>query len=201
MPDKQVIAAFDFDNTLTTCDSLLPFLFYTHGRFKTALKLLTLVPFFFLFCCNLLSRQKTKEKILTFFFKRWPVDEFKKWGNLYAAEKLDKFINPEAYEKLKWHQLQGHRCLIVSASIDVYLLPWAANHGLEGVLASEPNIDELGQVTGELKGQNCWGAEKQRRLLEYAGPRDHYKLYAYGDSRGDRELLEMADHSFIKKFF
>jgi len=32
------------------------------------------------------------------------------------------------------------------------------------------------------------------------GSRDSYTLYAYGDSRGDKELLSAADFSFYKKF-
>lgn len=31
------------------------------------------------------------------------------------------------------------------------------------------------------------------RLLEVKPDRDTYQLYAYGDSRGDKELIEFAD--------
>jgi phosphatidylglycerophosphatase C len=42
-----------------------------------------------------------------------------------------------------------------------------------------------------LAGRNCRGAEKAVRLREYLGP-EPVTLFAYGDSRGDRELLAMA---------
>ena len=45
-------------------------------------------------------------------------------------------------------------------------------------------------------GKNCWGTEKVRRLQELVGSKEGYVLYAYGDTRGDRELLEYADHPF-----
>ncbi|MCW8829046.1 MAG: HAD-IB family hydrolase, partial [Gammaproteobacteria bacterium] len=48
-------------------------------------------------------------------------------------------------------------------------------------------------------GENCYGAEKIRRLQSLLGERAGYDLYAYGDSRGDRELLALADHAYYKR--
>ena len=72
------------------------------------------------------------------------------------------------------------------------------NDGFDEVIASELEVVE-GVVTGRLKGLNCWGPEKTRRLKESIGETT-YTLYAYGNSRGDKELLEMADYPFYKTF-
>jgi phosphatidylglycerophosphatase C len=65
---------------------------------------------------------------------------------------------------------------------------------------SRLEITPTGHATGRLAGLNCWGPEKVRRLIEYAGPKENYLLYAYGDSRGDREMLNLADNPFYREF-
>ena len=47
---------------------------------------------------------------------------------------------------------------------------------------------------------NCFGPEKVRRVKEKYELENYEKIYAYGDSRGDKELLEFADYSDFKPF-
>jgi HAD superfamily hydrolase (TIGR01490 family) len=162
--------------------------------------MIQLIPVFFKFFVGLLSRQETKEQILTQFFKGMPIRLLKASCKRYADRKLDFYLNPQAIERLKWHQRQGHRCILVSASIDLYLRPWAERYGFEEVLSSALEITSKGIVTGKLQGKNCWGIEKVKRLTHYLGPKESYQLYAYGDSRGDQELLALADYPFYKSF-
>jgi phosphatidylglycerophosphatase C len=194
------VAVFDFDKTLTTRDTLLPFLFFTHGWMKASYNLLTLTPHFIQFIFNRQSRQLVKEKILTTFYAGYSMKELQKQGQIYADQKLDKYLNLEAMERLRYHQAQQHRCLLVSASLDFYLSPWAQRQGFETVLSSQLQVSPTGQVTGKLKELNCWGPEKRRLLLSYLGPKKFYDLYVYGDSEGDREILQLADHPYYRTF-
>lgn len=61
-----------------------------------------------------------------------------------------------------------------------------------------------GRLTGRFLTPNCYGAEKVRRLQEacprLATERGNYNVVAYGDSRGDREMLEFADEAYYKPF-
>lgn len=194
------VAAFDFDCTLTHCDTLLPFLYFREGKMQTRWKLFKLTPSFVLFFLNLLSRKQVKESILTAFFRGVPRSLLEEEGALFAARQLNQLLRKEAMERLAWHQAQGHRCILISASIETYLAPWAKAHGFETALCSRLAYDPLGRATGLLEGQNCWGEEKRRRLIAYLGERSGYRLYAYGDSRGDRELLACADDPFFNLF-
>lgn len=197
---RPIIAAFDFDHTLIDRDSLLPFLIYVKGYLKTFYHLTALSSTLIGFVLNKVTRQEVKEKILIRFFQGWAMPDLQALGNSYAETVLDDFVKPKAIQRLRWHQSQGHRCILVSASPEFYLKPWAARHGFETVLASRLEEEPAGQVTGHLQGLNCWGLEKQHRLVAYLGPKDSYELYAYGDSRGDRELLALADHPFYRCF-
>jgi len=197
---SSIIAIFDFDHTLIDRDSLLPFLFYMHGFWKTSCHLASLCPVFACYLIGNLSRQEIKEKILSSFMYERLFSDVQNLGKNYADEILDRFLKPEAIQRLAWHRAEGHRCLLVSASIDIYLKPWAKRHGFEEVLASRLEVTESGRVTGRLAGLNCWGPEKKRRLLAYLGPKEDAQLYVYGDSRGDREILALADFPFYRKF-
>lgn len=195
-------AIFDFDHTLTDRDSLLPFLFYINGFWKTICQLIFLIPLFFGFVLGLVSRQKTKEKILQLSIggKSWK--EVHEFGKRYAEEKLDGYLKPEAMHRLAWHQRQGHHCLLVSASLEFYLEAWAKRHGFETVLASRLELTPDKRITGNLEGLNCWGEEKKRRLLEYLDVQNEnqMELFVYGDSQGDRAILAIANFPFYRKF-
>ncbi len=194
----KTIAAFDFDGTLTYRDTLLPFLIFVRGPLRSLWFLLLELPYIIGFVIGLASRQKTKERVITRFFAGMPIELIRKKAEEFARGPLNRHVKPKALKRLKWHVDKGQHCLIVSASIDIYLQPWAKQHGLNGIITSSLEVTGQGTITGKLKGRNCWGPEKVRRLTEQLGPKTGYTLYAYGDSRGDRELLNFADYPYYR---
>lgn len=198
-PNRPVVCAFDFDGTVTYRDTLVSFLLFTAGYFGCLWRFVLLLPAFTSFALGALSRQEIKEKVLSMFFRGKTIQELERQGRLFAAKRIPSLIKPEALRRIQWHKKQGHRLVLVSASLDVYLLPWA-NMGLfSDVVSSSLQVDGAGKVSGKLKGLNCWGLEKKNRLDALLGPREKYFLIAYGDSRGDRELLAYADQAYFRK--
>ena len=55
-------------------------------------------------------------------------------------------------------------------------------------------------ITGETDGANCYGAEKVRRVREAYDTDAFERVIAYGDSRGDKEMLEFADEAHYRVF-
>ena len=53
-------------------------------------------------------------------------------------------------------------------------------------------------LTGEIVGNNVRGTEKARLFKEWLGE-EEAEIWGYGNSRGDREMLAMADHSIWVK--
>ncbi len=198
--EKPVIAAFDFDGTLTDRDTLFYFLIHCFGFRKTVVKMIPLIPFFLLYAVGKKSRQQVKEGVLTRFFKGLPIRKIRQWGKVFAKREIPKRLQKPALEKLRWHQKQGHRCLLVSASLDVYLNAWSRMNGFETAITSRLEVDPTGNATGKLQGLNCRRQEKIDRLTRYLGPLDRYVIYAYGDSEGDRELLASATHPFYRNY-
>ncbi len=195
---RDVVAAFDFDGTITRRDTFLPFLQMMAGRGRYLRQMLTLSPGLLAYLLGIINNHAVKNRLLTQFLRGNDVDDVDRMARDFAAARLPHFVRPAALTRLRWHQQQGHRCVIVSASLECYLRPWAeATGGLE-VVGSRLASDN-GMYTGELLGRNCYGAEKVRRLNDILGARETYTLYAYGDSKGDRELLAWADYAFYRQ--
>ncbi len=198
--NKPVVAAFDFDGTLTYRDTLLPFLISVAGPVQTLGKLLLQTPWLLGFVCGCVSRQQTKESIIQSVIGGMPGEKIFQQGEHFAAGALNRLVKPEGLKRLRWHQSQGHRCILISASVDVYLAPWSKREGFQDLICSRVEVNAQGLITGRLVGLNCWGPEKARRLLELLVPKETFTLYAYGDSRGDQELLKLADYPFYRRF-
>lgn len=197
--ERPVVAAFDFDGTLTYRDTLSSFLLYAAGPLRTFLYLLIQLPILVAFAAGRATRQETKERVLKQFFSGASIDKLRQMGEAFVRERLSRHLRPEAMQRLQWHREQGHRCVLVSASLDVYLEPWAESVGMDVALTSRVAFDGEGKVTGKLVGLNCRREEKVRRLRELLGPLEKYQIYAYGDSKGDKEMLEIADHPYYRK--
>jgi len=126
------------------------------------------------------------------------MEKLREEGERFAALVLPGLLRHEALQRLAWHQRQGHHCVAISASLELYVRPWAIKAGFDDVIATRLEMRDDGCTTGKLSGANCFGIEKVRRLETLLGPREAYSLYAYGDSRGDRELLSSADYAYYR---
>jgi phosphatidylglycerophosphatase C len=198
--EKPVVAAFDFDGTLTRHDTLFPFLLHVAGYVKLFNKIIYLSPILAAYALRLIRNDIAKVKVLRCFLAQMDMQQLQQLALSFATGKVPCMLRDEAMQRLAWHQQQGHRCIIVSASLELYLRPWASKAGFDDVLGSR--LEELadGRTSGKLLGENCFGPEKVKRLEALLGAREGYTLYAYGDSRGDKELLSAADFPYYKSF-
>lgn len=197
---KPTIAAFDFDGTISYFDTLILFLWQTTNFFYAFFHLIYCLPTFIRFLNNKELRQPAKEMLLTQFLKGMPYAKALKYGQNYASGLLIKLIKKEALKRIDWHKKQGHILVLISANLDVYLKPWAESHGFHEVISSKLELSDQNLITGRLLGKNCWGQEKVNKLIDLYGAKENYCLYAYGNSRGDKELLEFADFPFYRTF-
>jgi phosphatidylglycerophosphatase C len=113
-------------------------------------------------------------------------------GEEFGADLAGR-IRPEMTERLAWHGRQGHRRVLVSASLAVYLEPFGQRAGLDEVIATRLETGPGGVLTGRMDGPNVRAEQKMLLLRAALGP-GPVEVWAYGDSAGDREMLGMADH-------
>jgi len=198
--DKPVVAAFDFDGTLTQRDTMFPFLLHVAGWGAFVRQVSLLAPTLAGYGLGIVRNDIAKERVFTRFLSGMDLIELQRKAEQFSVQKLPGLLRAEAMQRLAWHKKQGHRCVVISASLELYVRPWALATGFDDVLATRLETQEQNRITGKLSGENCFGSEKVRRLEVLLGPRSDYTLYAYGDSRGDRELLSGADHAYYRQF-
>lgn len=192
------LALFDFDGTLTTKDTFLLFIRFYHGPLKFFWGILVNAINFFKYFSGKISANELKDTILTFFFSGEDIQIFKNKAELFSTNGVPKIIDPKAFRKLVKHINHGDDVAIVSASPEVWIKPWAQNFDIE-VIATKLNVKE-GKITGKIEGKNCKGLEKAQRIKEIYDLNSYDYIYAYGDSSGDKEMLELATHKFYRKF-
>ena len=189
---------FDFDGTITTDDSLIKFVRFVVGDAKFIWGMTLLFPMLTVYKLKLLPNYKAKQYMLSYFFKGMSEEKFMQVANEYSLEHINTILRPKAMNKIAWHKEQGHKVVVVSASIECWLKPWCDKNGL-GLISTKIEIKD-GLVTGKFLSKNCYGIEKANRVQEAYDLSEYGHIYAYGDSRGDKELLELADESFYKPF-
>jgi phosphatidylglycerophosphatase C len=193
------IAVFDFDGTITSKDTLLKFIKFTKGELNFLFGLFIFSPLLIAYKFKVYPNWKIKQQIFSYFYKGTTVQQFNQWGESFAKE-IEKMIRPKAISAINGHIKEGYQIVIVSASIENWIKPWAIQKGITEILATKVEINNNGKLTGRFLTANCYGEEKVRRILEVFPDRKSYKLLAYGDSRGDREIIELADKGWYNKF-
>lgn len=196
-PRARVLAAFDFDGTISTGDSLQYFLRGVLGWPRYLLALLLASPWLLACALHLTDRHHAKQRLLQVSLGGTERERAEGWARDFATQVLPAMLRPEMLARLAWHQAQGHRTVLVSASPSLYLRPWAERMGFDAALCTELECAG-GRYTGRLATRNCWGPEKVRRLEAWWGASVPDRLYAYGDSRGDREMLARADVAWFR---
>ena len=190
--NKRAIAVFDFDGTLTSKDTLVEFIKYACGTWRFYLGFTCYSPIIVLMFLHLYPNWKAKEKIFAFFFKGWEYQKFKDYGEVFSL-KIENMKKENTMNKLSTHMEKSDTIYVITASILEWVLPWCKKNGINNVLATRIEIDERGIITGRFSSKNCYGQEKVNRLLQVEPHRHTYTLYAYGDSRGDKEMIEFSD--------
>ena len=192
------LAIFDFDGTITTDDSLIRFIRFVVGDLKTLWGMVFLSPMLVVYKLKLIPNYKAKQMMLSYFFKGMDKQQFQKIAEEYSLKHIDTILRPKAMEKITWHKELGHKVIVVSASIECWIRPWCDQNGLD-LIATKIKVKN-GLITGKFLTKNCYGIEKASRVKEAYNLDDYDYIYAYGDSRGDKELLGLADKSFYKLF-
>ncbi len=195
---RRPIVAFDFDGTLTCRDSFVAFLTWRAGFTGFAAGVASLAPDFIAYGATH-DRRALKGALVRRFLGGMSRSSLEEDARRFSAATFDALIRPDALRCWRAWQTQDARVVIVTASPEILVAPFARTLGAETLIGTRLALDARDCLTGALEGPNCRGAEKVIRLRARLG--DEVKLKAaYGDTAGDREMLAMAETPGFKVF-
>ncbi len=213
------IFVFDFDGTLTHADTLLAFIRFACGPVRMCMGFALYAPLLVLMKLKLYPNYKAKQKVFAHFFCGMTLTRFDALCTAFAQQG-EHLLRPAARSFINTVRSEAYAMAIVSASIDNWVRPFAemylqsdnAQDKSQGnvqdnkpalpiiVLGTKVEVDAAGCLTGRFATPNCYGPEKVRRIEAVWPHREQYDVSAFGDSRGDKEMLAYADQGYFKPF-
>ena len=217
------IFVFDFDGTLTHADTLLAFIRFACGPVRMCMGFALYAPLLVLMKLKLYPNYKAKQKVFAHFFRGMTLTRFDALCTAFAQQG-EHLLRPAARSFINTVRSEAYAMAIVSASIDNWVRPFAEMYlqsdnvqdKSQGnvqdntkdnkpalpiiVLGTKVEVDAAGCLTGRFSTPNCYGPEKVRRIEAVWPHREQYDVSAFGDSRGDKEMLAYADQGYFKPF-
>lgn len=203
--EKKKLYCFDFDGTLTTSDTLLEFIKYAKGASRLYMVFLMYSPLLVLMKLHLYPNWKAKQRIFAHLFEGMRIEKFDALCRGFAEERQD-LLRPQGISLIHKALVAGSQVFVVSASIDNWVRPFFDIRNLKGITVLGTQIEVVdGKLSGRFKTKNCYGEEKVHRIIEalakeHISNRQEYLIEAFGDSRGDKEMLAFADKGHFKPF-
>jgi HAD superfamily hydrolase (TIGR01490 family) len=193
---KKTVAIFDLDNTITRKDTYLAFLLsvlLTHPArvFRTIG-----LPFAVIaYKIKLKDNSWLKETFLSAVMGGLNRNQVNSCRDKFIEKLLLQGTYKDALDAISKHREAGHQLVMATASFHFYTEKLGKKLGFEKVVCTQAEWSE-NQLTGKIKGGNCYGLNKLNQLTNNFEPRESYKIIAYSDHHSDEPFLQWADIAY-----
>ncbi len=188
---------FDFDGTLTYKDTMFLFLKF-YNRQKFYYNFIKHIPLFMLLKLNLLEAEKVKKSFISSVLKGETRNKIQQKSHLFFQKYFPEVIRRNALEFISGIDKEKAECLIVTASLDLWVQPFADHFGMKLLATTAEFKNDI--FTGSFVGNNCNGNEKVNRIQEEIEHKKFDKTIAFGDTKADQPMLNWADESHFRFF-
>ena len=188
------LALFDFDGTLCKKDSFTGFIFYALSKRHIVKQGLKILPWIQAYYLNIYPANAMRVKIFNAMFKDAKASEIQDIAEEYAYQVMGQ-LDVKIYQQLLAHQEQGDDIILVSASIDIYLEIICHLLNINLICTGTEIID--GKYSGHYSTPDCSSEQKKIRILEQYNIDQYQKIYAYGNSEEDLDMLSLADFKYM----
>ena len=188
------LALFDFDGTLYPKDSFTGFMFYTLSKRHIVKKGLKTLPWIQAYYLKLYPAHAMRPRLFQRMFKDISANFLQNLAQEYAQQLIQN-LDQELLQQLRLHQQNGDRVVLVSASVDLYLVPICKALNIELICTMTEIKDGL--LTGYYSSEDCSCEQKKLRILQKYNLADYGFVYAYGNSEEDLDMLSLADFAYM----
>jgi phosphatidylglycerophosphatase C len=189
--DSGAIVAFDFDGTLTVRDSFTAFLRWRAGPLAFACQAIRLIPAALRYLLDR-DRGRIKAAAARVYLGGLTRAELAAEAEAFAARCAPSLLRPDALATWRDWRDQGATMVIVTASPAMVVRPFAERLGADELIGTEFAFDARDRLAAAFASPNCRGPAKVERLEARFGPGVRLAA-AYGDTDGDREMLQIAE--------
>ena len=190
------LALFDFDGTITTREMFRPFLEFAAPPARLRWGGLLLAPMAVGYALGVVPSNTMRACAVRLGLKGVEMEHAEEQGRRFACEVIPGVLRDVAMERIRWHQQEGDKVVVVSGGLDVYLSYWCRQHDLELICSELETRD--GVLTGGYRGPQCVGKEKSRRVRAAYDLGAYPVIYAYGDTKEDLDLLQVAHRRYFR---
>lgn len=187
---------FDFDGTLTNKDTLFDFLQISFPHIYKS-RFIKFIPLFLLSKFKLVNTEFVKQTFISSFLKGKPKEEINVLSQNYFNKRINSLIHPKALQYLKNIENTNDK-YIVTASLDIWVEPFANFFGFRLISTKAEFKNQI--FTGKFATPNCNGKEKVKRIVCEIQLSQFKEIYAFGDTKGDKYMLELSTNPHYKYF-
>ncbi|WP_437880004.1 HAD family hydrolase [Pseudomonas sp. LRF_L74] len=194
----KVLSVFDFDGTLTRHDSFVPFLRFAFGKRAFLKRMLRLTGPSLRYLARGVSRDELKARLISTFLSGADAQWVAQRAEVFCQRAWPRLMRPSGLTAVADELASGAEVTLCSASPALVLRPFAERLGIK-LIGTELEVVD-GRLTGRIAGNNCRCENKVLRLEAVYGELTDYRLRAWGDTRGDHELLAAAHDPHWRHF-
>lgn len=184
------LVLIDFDHTLYKGDSFITFFRLLSGNFYFLFISLLLLPYIIFYKFRMIKNRTLKEAYLFFLIKNKTIRQLEKTIRDYMGSLNAGAYHPGVFKKFHMHQADRDTIFIVSASLDIWMKPWAETNNVHCICTVAECIN--GKYTGKIDGQNCAGAVKKKMIVHELNLSQFDEIIVYGNSPQDEAMLSLA---------
>jgi phosphatidylglycerophosphatase C len=194
------IVLYDFDRTLTNYDTIWSLGIAIANEKQHPIKsVYNFLKYFIKLKFRYISNNDFKKKCAALLLSNEEEKKILEVVEKYVNKRFHKMINVGILTTLQKYRNEGSHIYLVSSNYDFFLKQFIELWGLSGIIATQTEVIN-GIFTGRLLGEACHGVQKVLRVREKIGETRAREAIAYGDSRGDLELLKYVREGYwIKK--
>ncbi|GAB2504908.1 HAD family hydrolase [Arenimonas alkanexedens] len=185
------LALFDFDGTLTRCETFPRFVRSIVPAERLRMGRLRLAPWVLGYRLGLVSGTRIRAAVVERALSGMDTGHFEAAARTWALDTLPGLLRPETLTRLRIHRDRGDTIRVVTGNFEALVGPWAES---EGVVALGSHLEShAGRLTGRYAGPQCVLEEKVVRIRAELEPSRFARIHAYGDTPEDRPMLLLAD--------